>query len=85
MYDRYKNFNLIFILGGLSVFISGLLCLPLAKLSKWENRELYQSNDNEMIYDKTNDQSLYPIRLLRRIRDWFNKHFQCSKHSNDIY
>uniref|UniRef100_A0A3Q0KRH5 Putative monocarboxylate transporter n=1 Tax=Schistosoma mansoni TaxID=6183 RepID=A0A3Q0KRH5_SCHMA len=85
MYDRFKNFNLIFILGGLSVLISGLLCFPLAKLAKWENRKSYQSHENEMNYEKTTDQSLYPIRLLRRIRDWFNKHFHCSKTSNDIY
>ncbi|KAK4472659.1 hypothetical protein MN116_003891 [Schistosoma mekongi] len=85
MYDSFKNFHLIFILGGLSVLISGILCFPLAVLSKWENRKSYQLDENETPYENDPDQSLLPVRLLRRIRDWFNKHLRCSKKSNNIY
>ncbi|CAH8448913.1 unnamed protein product [Schistosoma turkestanicum] len=85
MYDKFKNFNLIFILGGLSVLVSGILCFPLASLAHWENRKSCQSDENEAVYEKTTDQSFLPVRLLRRARDWFNKHLQSSKNSDNIY
>ncbi|KAH8852908.1 Monocarboxylate transporter 1 [Schistosoma japonicum] len=85
MYDKFKNFHLIFVLGGLSVLISGILCFPLAILSKWENRKSCQLDENEVPCENNPDQSLLPVRLLRRIRDWFNKYLQCSKKSNNTY
>ncbi|CAH8832394.1 unnamed protein product [Trichobilharzia szidati] len=86
LYDRHRNFDLIFILGGLSVLISGVLCFPLVTVSNWENRRADKKRAKEANYDEDETgQSLYPVRLLRRIRDWFSKQHRCSKKPTIIY
>ncbi|CAH8482173.1 unnamed protein product [Heterobilharzia americana] len=85
LYDQNKNFDLIFILGGLSVILSGVLCFPLVIVANWENRRAGRAIEKEVNSDEENDHGLYPVRLLRRIRDWFNKKHQSSKKTNIVY
>ncbi|KAF5401940.1 hypothetical protein PHET_04674 [Paragonimus heterotremus] len=71
-YDVFRNFNFTFIFGGVALFVSGLLCFPLAAVARWERRKELTGTGAD---DAENEDDFLPsdstglMRIIRKLRD----------------
>ncbi|KAA3670188.1 uncharacterized protein DEA37_0003018, partial [Paragonimus westermani] len=71
-YDVFRNFDFTFIFGGVALFVSGLLCLPLAAVARWERRKELAgtgADDPENEDDFRPSDTMGPMRIIRKLRD----------------
>ncbi|KAG5449036.1 Monocarboxylate transporter 12-B [Clonorchis sinensis] len=67
MYDTFGNFNVTFIFGGIALFVSGLLCIPLSSVARWERgKELATAE-----WEDENVEGCFraPTKCIRLMRD----------------
>ncbi|TPP65571.1 Solute carrier family 16 member 1 [Fasciola gigantica] len=67
LYDVFHDFGFTFILGGLAIFLSGVLCFPLSAVSRWENRRSGQKQEELEPSESVPRTGL--SRVIRLLRD----------------
>ncbi|KER23052.1 hypothetical protein T265_08995 [Opisthorchis viverrini] len=67
MYDTFGNFNVTFIFGGIALFVSGLLCIPLSSVARWERGKELATPE----WEDENVEGCFraPTKCIRLMRD----------------